>query len=218
MSAPDVPRPRRLAARLAALLSLRTISGKLIVGLVVLFGAASIITSVITAESLTNSLMSSLDQQLQSATMRWQACVTSPDGDADAHRGSGSAGPPGPSPACYGQATGTFEAKLAGHTFSSQTMVPGTCQLSAADERTLLALHSTPLPPGGKRFTRADTGRARDPGAAGRSTGLGLAIVDAVVAAHGGCIAVTSRPGRTRFAIILPLLREPADQPQASPV
>ncbi len=69
-----------------------------------------------------------------------------------------------------------------------------------------------------ERFTRADTSRARDANAAGKSTGLGLAIVDAVVAAHGGCITVTSKPGATRFAIILPLLREPADQPQASPV
>jgi nitrogen-specific signal transduction histidine kinase len=42
--------------------------------------------------------------------------------------------------------------------------------------------------------------------------------VDAVVAAHGGGIVVTSRPGMTRFAILLPLLREPAGQPEASPV
>jgi two-component system OmpR family sensor kinase len=62
-----------------------------------------------------------------------------------------------------------------------------------------------------ERFTRADTSRARDLDAAGKSTGLGLAIVEAVVAAHGGSITVTSRPGRTRFAIYLPLLREPAD-------
>jgi two-component system OmpR family sensor kinase len=67
-----------------------------------------------------------------------------------------------------------------------------------------------------ERFTRGDTGRARAAGDAGKSTGLGLAIVDAVVAAHGGCIIVTSRPGMTRFAIILPLLRQLA--PQASPV
>ena len=62
-----------------------------------------------------------------------------------------------------------------------------------------------------ERFTRADTSRARDLNAAGKSTGLGLAIVDAVVAAHGGSITVTSRPGRTRFTIYLPLLPEPAD-------
>src|SRR6202035_5954387 len=62
-----------------------------------------------------------------------------------------------------------------------------------------------------ERFTRGDTSRARDLDAAGKSTGLGLAIVDAVVAAHGGSITVTSQPGRTRFAIYLPLLPEPAD-------
>ena len=69
-----------------------------------------------------------------------------------------------------------------------------------------------------ERFTRGDTGRAREVSAAGKSTGLGLAIVDAVVAAHDGCISVTSRPGMTRFAILLPLLCEPAEQPQASRV
>jgi two-component system OmpR family sensor kinase len=63
-----------------------------------------------------------------------------------------------------------------------------------------------------ERFTRADTARshARDHA----STGLGLAIVDAVVAAHGGSVQVASRPGHTRFAIILPLLAEPAEGPQ----
>jgi len=63
-----------------------------------------------------------------------------------------------------------------------------------------------------ERFTRGDTGRARTAGDAGKSTGLGLAIVDAVVAAHGGCITVTSRPGMTRFAIFLPLLPDPVPQ------
>jgi nitrogen-specific signal transduction histidine kinase len=42
--------------------------------------------------------------------------------------------------------------------------------------------------------------------------------VDAVVAAHQGCITVTSRPGMTRFAIILPLLLDPAGQPRVSQV
>jgi two-component system OmpR family sensor kinase len=67
-----------------------------------------------------------------------------------------------------------------------------------------------------ERFTRADTSRARDGDSRGKSTGLGLAIVDAVVAAHGGCITVSSRPGLTRFAIILPPLRAGSPAPEAS--
>jgi len=143
--APGSQRPHRLS-RLAALLSLRTISGKLIIGLVVLVGAASIIVSVVTSSSLNRSLMSSVDQQLQSATMRWQNCVSSsPDGDTDVHHGPGQ----GPLPACYGQAAGTFEAELTGSTFSNLSLVPGRCELSAADEQTLLALHTTQVPAAG---------------------------------------------------------------------
>jgi two-component system OmpR family sensor kinase len=143
--APGTQRPRRLS-RLAALLSLRTISGKLIIGLVVLVGAASIIVSVVTSSSLNKSLMSSVDQQLQSATMRWQNCViSSPDGDTDGHDGTGQ----GPLPDCYGQAAGTFEAELTGSTFSNVNLVPGRCELSAADEQTLLALHTTQMPGAG---------------------------------------------------------------------
>jgi two-component system, OmpR family, sensor kinase len=51
-----------------------------------------------------------------------------------------------------------------------------------------------------ERFVRGDASRSR---AAGGS-GLGLAIVQAVTAAHGGHVTVTSRPGETRFAITLP--------------
>ena len=143
--APGTQRPHRLS-RLAALLSLRTISGKLIIGLVVLLGAASIIVSVVTSSSLNKSLMSSVDQQLQSATMRWQNCVSSsPDDDTDVHHGAGQ----GPLPACYGQAAGTFEAELTGNTFSNLNLVPGRCELSAADEQTLLALHTTQVPEAG---------------------------------------------------------------------
>ena len=69
-----------------------------------------------------------------------------------------------------------------------------------------------------ERFTRADTSRARNADTAetadgtGHSTGLGLAIVDAVVAAHGGSVAVTSHPGMTRFTVLLPLLPDHADR------
>jgi two-component system OmpR family sensor kinase len=66
-----------------------------------------------------------------------------------------------------------------------------------------------------ERFTRADTSRSHTTSAA--STGLGLAIVDAVVAAHGGAVLVTSGPGRTSFAITLPRLTEPTGPPPPAP-
>jgi two-component system OmpR family sensor kinase len=144
-SAPGARGPRR-PGRLAALLSLRTISGKLILGLLVLLGAAAVIISVVTANSLSNSLMSSLNTELQSATMRWQNCVFPPQGN----HADGYVAAQDPAPNCYGQATGTLEAELSGGTFSNVTLVPGGCQLSAADEKTLLALHTTQLQPGGQ--------------------------------------------------------------------
>lgn len=61
-----------------------------------------------------------------------------------------------------------------------------------------------------ERFVRGDTSRARGETEAGdipvtRGTGLGLSIVKSVVDAHGGTIAVDSRPGATRFTVRLPL-------------
>ena len=70
-----------------------------------------------------------------------------------------------------------------------------------------------------ERFTRADTARSHATDAS--STGLGLAIVDAVVAAHGGAVLVTSRPGMTRFTIALSRLTGPgadADERRPRPV
>jgi two-component system, OmpR family, sensor kinase len=53
-----------------------------------------------------------------------------------------------------------------------------------------------------ERFVRGDSSRSHAAG----STGLGLSIVAAVIAAHHGTVTVDSQPGRTRFAITLPLL------------
>ena len=51
-----------------------------------------------------------------------------------------------------------------------------------------------------ERFTRGDSARTRESGGAG----LGLSLVEAIATAHGGTVAVTSRPGRTRFEVRLP--------------
>jgi two-component system OmpR family sensor kinase len=51
-----------------------------------------------------------------------------------------------------------------------------------------------------ERFVRGDGSRSRTAG----STGLGLSIVQAVVAAHGGRVSVSSRPGETVFTLVLP--------------
>ncbi len=53
-----------------------------------------------------------------------------------------------------------------------------------------------------ERFTRGDSSRTRQSGGAG----LGLSLVQAISAAHGGTVSVTSAPGHTRFEVRLPAL------------
>jgi two-component system, OmpR family, sensor kinase len=147
MPAPAVPPPGRLA-RWAHVLSFRTISGKLIIGLVVLFGLASIVVSLVTAQSLSHSLMSSLSEQVQSASSTWSNCVASdghgPGGGPDHDYGDYSH--------CYnlGQAPGTFLAILSSSGQVEQSFyVSGSCTLTAADKATLADL--PPSPPGPAR-------------------------------------------------------------------
>ena len=52
---------------------------------------------------------------------------------------------------------------------------------------------------------------------AGQGTGLGLAAVYNAVRAHGGAIAVDSRPGRTEFRLLLPLELVPQAEPTPIP-
>jgi two-component system, OmpR family, sensor kinase len=149
--------------RLSRLLSPRTISGRLIIGLIVLIGLAGAAVSVVTADALNDSLMSSLNQQLQSASSRWQDCVQAAahdDGDGDDY----------PPPNCYGQATGTFEAVLTGRKFSSTILVGGICRLSAADEKTLLSLPTQMQPAGpGGPDEQDGPGRPGGPGSANQA-------------------------------------------------
>jgi two-component system OmpR family sensor kinase len=49
-----------------------------------------------------------------------------------------------------------------------------------------------------ERFTRGDASRHRSDG-----IGLGLALVQAIVAAHGGNVALTSAPGDTRITVTI---------------
>jgi two-component system, OmpR family, sensor kinase len=61
------------------------------------------------------------------------------------------------------------------------------------------------------RFWRADPARSRDAERSGAGTGLGLAITKWIAEAHGGTIAVQSRPGRgTVFTVSLPRTEAPA--------
>jgi len=51
-----------------------------------------------------------------------------------------------------------------------------------------------------ERFSRGDASRHREGG-----IGLGLALVQAIVAAHGGTVTLTSEPGDTRTRVTLPI-------------
>jgi signal transduction histidine kinase len=58
------------------------------------------------------------------------------------------------------------------------------------------------------RFYKVDSSRAATTGG---GSGLGLSIAQAIIHQHGGTIAVTSRPGRTEFSIVLPFHGDRAD-------
>ncbi len=140
-----------MSGRLAALLSFRTISGKLIIGLAVIFGLASVAVSVITNNALSHSLRSSLNQQLQAATNGWSHCVSS-GRDGDDSGGDGVPDGPGYGVcASAGQAPGTFEEVLAGGTVAYKNLVKQTCRLSSQDAAILAALTTdTSRPPPGQ--------------------------------------------------------------------
>ena len=91
------------------------------------------------------------------------------------------------------------------HTDPGTTIITGVSR-SATGEAVITVTDTGPgVPPELQkkvfsRFTRADKARTGTEG----STGLGLSIVQAIVDAHGGSVELSSRPGRTEFAVYLP--------------
>jgi len=102
-------------------------------------------------------------------------------------------------------------ANAGGHTPAGTTVIVALATPDAATVQVSVTDDGPGIPPGLRetlfeRFVRGDAARSRASG----GTGLGLAIVAAVTAAHHGTVAMTSRPGETRFTITLPRLAEPA--------
>ena len=84
-------------------------------------------------------------------------------------------------------------------------------ELSVSDEGPGIAPEH--LPHIFDRFYRVDRARSRATG----GSGLGLAIVRHIAQAHGGRVVVESTVGRgTTFRVILPIAREPANQPAST--
>ncbi len=80
----------------------------------------------------------------------------------------------------------------------SATQVNGVATLSVTD--TGGGISPEHLPHVFERFYKVDTARAAE----STGSGLGLSITKAIVERHGGTIRVTSQPGQTTFAVVLP--------------
>jgi len=101
---------------------------------------------VVTDHSLNQSLMSSLNQQLQAASDTWYSCVQHSTDDPD--RSTPGQTAYRPAPGGYGmcsnggQAPGTFELLLAGKSVAYKNTVKQQCLLSVPDTAVLVALPS----------------------------------------------------------------------------
>ncbi|HEV2452262.1 MAG TPA: ATP-binding protein [Streptosporangiaceae bacterium] len=197
----------------------RTLGGRLIAGLVMLLAVACAVVGGATYLGLRGFLVGQLDQQLQAAAHRYAvACQQHRPANPPPPDASGDDHPDGPDCGTInGQAAGTLGARIERGVVTSASLVRGRCDLSAAEQSALVRVpvdgrlsvtDNGPGIPDGLQpdlFDRFVHGRnPRSPESGG--TGLGLAIVDAVVEAHGGSVAVSSRPGLTEFAIVLPPL------------
>jgi signal transduction histidine kinase len=96
------------------------------------------------------------------------------------------------------QGTIDLEATAVDDASAERSLLPARCQLSVIDSGSGIAPEHVEQV--FERFYKVDSSRTS--GTAG--SGLGLSIAKAIVERHGGTITVTSRPGRTAFAITLP--------------
>ena len=136
----------------------RTLSGRLITGLVALLAVACATVGVVTYLAVQRSLSRELTSQVQTATNTANACLDSVlghgDGDSDDNSapgsGTGTATHPGQPQSdpmyCYGLDRGTFVAYFTNGKWSAQ-IVPGSqLTLTAADKATLSGIQPSPLP------------------------------------------------------------------------
>jgi signal transduction histidine kinase len=85
-----------------------------------------------------------------------------------------------------------------GSVMLNATQADGKAMLSVSDSGGGIAPEH--LPHVFERFYKVDASRAAE----STGSGLGLSITKAIIERHGGTISVTSQPGRTTFAILLP--------------
>jgi two-component system, OmpR family, sensor kinase len=136
--------------KLGGLVISRTLSARLIAGVLVLLLGACAVIGVVTYVALRDSLLSSLDSQLVSASSTYTNCIGNPTVAADLH---GAGWPPGGKPpnCSGGQAQDTLGVVIKNGQIQFSGTVDGgeqkKCDLSAADEKALLALPVHKLPP-----------------------------------------------------------------------
>ena len=175
----------------------RSLSGRLIAGLVALLALGCATVGVVTYLAIQRALLNELDNQLQAATSVANTCLDhwlDPDGNG----GDNNTGEPAPgtsasplmTPYCEGLGTGTLLAYLHQGQWGGYVVPdPDRITLSAADKATLGAITPSQMPrPGGppaptytRNLTSADSGGeaysitvAADPSGATYVTGLSL--------------------------------------------
>ncbi|MGA9833705.1 MAG: hypothetical protein WBQ71_21515, partial [Trebonia sp.] len=138
--------------RIAGWRPARSLSGRLIAGLVALLALGCATVGVVTYFAIQRALLNELDNQLQAATHVANTCLDqwlSPNDDGGNNGGGGGiSGQPSGNPLssmyCEGLGNGTFVAYQRNGQWGAM-VVPGQIRLSAADKATLDAIKPTPI-------------------------------------------------------------------------